>query len=683
MSKFFTLWILLLFLFITHSHSATLTERIIIDQFGYRPEARKIAVISDPIFGFNRGFNFTPGNEYQIRSTADSSVVFTGIPSPWNGGQIHDQSGDRVWWFDFSELKAIGEYYIYDPENDSRSFSFEISPHVYNIALKHALRMFYYQRCGIGKVEPYAQPKWADRKPCHLLDEKCIDPVTGKERDVSGGWHDAGDYNKYVDYANGCVHDLLFAYRHNPTVFGDDNDIPESGNGIPDIIDELKWELDWLKKMWNPDGSVLQRVHISGAKSPPSADVVLRNINPPIPKTSAVLAGEFAHAYMVFKRFPELEDYAKDLLDKAIVCWRWMERNAANFEYNEKSLQICSAAFLYEATGESKYRNFFENNYTKLHPIEWSHWYAFESYTCSVLLHYANLLGASPIVSNAIFESYTKSVQSKDELLPAFRNQRDAYMAYLEDGSYTWGSNSVKSANGMLIYHIYFYRNASPDAVDAAEGYIHYIHGVNPLSMVYLSNMYEFGAEKCANEMYHHWFKDGSEYDNALTSPKGPAPGFVPGGANNRFKPDDSYSGPPLEPPMNQPTQKSYRDWNTTWPQDSWEVTEPALSYQGAYIRLLSKFASDGKSIPNEPAKPGSGSLIVFPNPSSGSITINYSSTFPCDMAIFDVLGRQVYSQTLHENNTTIDLPQLSNGIYIARVKSGGDVYVVKFTQLK
>ncbi|MBN2355897.1 glycoside hydrolase family 9 protein [candidate division KSB1 bacterium] len=664
-------------------YSQQITERIIIDQFGYRPNARKIAVISDPKVGFNSYLVFVPGNDYQVRRTTDSMAVFTGKPTPWNEGQPHDQSGDLVWWFNFSELDAVGEYYIYDSHNKVRSFTFEISPHVYNSALKHALRMFYYQRCGIGKEAPYAQPKWVDAAPCHVMDKKCIDPLTGAGRDVSGGWHDAGDYNKYVDYANGCVHDLLFAYRHNPDVFGDDNDIPESGNGIPDIIDELKWELDWLKKMWNPDGTVLQRVHISGAKSPPSADKVLRNINPPIPKTSGVIAGEFAHAHTVFIRFPKLAEYAEDLLDKALVCWNWLEKNSAHFEYSDKSLQICAAVFLFEATGDTKYRDFFDLNYTKLHPIEWSHWYAFEPYTCSVLLHYASLSGASRLVSNLIFESYIKSVQTKDELLPGFRNQNDAYMAYLGDGSYTWGSNSVKSANGTLIYHLYMYKNISKDVIDAAEGYIHYIHGVNPLTMVYLSNMYEFGAEKCANEMYHHWFKDGSEFDNALTSPKGPAPGYVPGGANNRFKPDDSYNGPVLQPPMNQPTQKSYRDWNTTWPQNSWEITEPALSYQGAYIRLLSKFATDGKSKPDDIVKRDSESIRVFPNPCSGTISITLPFLFPCDLAIYDVLGRQVYSQKLDENNTEIVLPQIANGIYFVRVKSKGDVYSAKFTLLK
>ena len=48
------------------------------------------------------------------------------------------------------------------------------------------------------------------------------------------------------------------------------------------------------------------------------------------------------------------------------------------------------------------------------------------------------------------------------------------------------------------------------DASDAALGYIHYIHGVNPLNLVYLSNMYHYGGDNCVNEFYHSWFCDGS-----------------------------------------------------------------------------------------------------------------------------------------------------------------------------
>jgi hypothetical protein len=102
--------------------------------------------------------------------------------------------------------------------------------------------------------------------------------------------------------------------------------------------------------------------------------------------------------------------------------------------------------------------------------------------------------------------------------------------------------------------------------------------------------MYEHGAANCANEFYHSWFGDGTIYDDALTSPNGPAPGYVPGGANPSFVQDSAYTGPRLAPPLDQPIQKSYKDWNTGWPEDSWQITEPGIYYQAAYLYLLSRF---------------------------------------------------------------------------------------------
>jgi hypothetical protein len=65
------------------------------------------------------------------------------------------------------------------------------------------------------------------------------------------------------------------------------------------------------------------------------------------------------------------------------------------------------------------------------------------------------------------------------------------------------------------------------------------------------------------------------------------------GGANPRYRPDASYTGPRLAPPLDQPAMKAYRDWNTSWPQNSWEVTEPAIYYQAAYLRLLAGFLDE------------------------------------------------------------------------------------------
>ena len=135
------------------------------------------------------------------------------------------------------------------------------------------------------------------------------------ERDLSGGWYDAGDFNKYVTFTTSVIQDLLLAYERNPGLWSDDFEIPESGDGVPDILNEIKWELDWLLRMRNNDGSVLSKVAVTQfqAASPPSRDLTPRYYG--ATSTSATLSAaiSFAHAAIVFKT--AMPDYATTLGD--------------------------------------------------------------------------------------------------------------------------------------------------------------------------------------------------------------------------------------------------------------------------------------------------------------------------------------------------------------------------------
>src|SRR5688572_10242168 len=176
-------------------------------------------------------------------------------------------------------------------------------------------------------------------------------------------------------------------------------------------------------------------------------------------------------------------------------------------------------------------------------------------------------------------------------LLPGYLNKSCGYRAFLNNGDNVWGSNRPRGHNGSTFYNIITY-DLQADTVpyrNAALGYINFLHGLNPVSTVMLTNMYDAGAEKSANEMYHSWFADGTVYDNAITSLHGPPPGYQPGGFNPYFTPDPAYGGT-IIPPQFQPSLKSYKDWNTSWPENSWEITETSISNQGSYVKLLSKF---------------------------------------------------------------------------------------------
>ena len=197
--------------------SAQTAPPIIVDQFGYLPSLNKIAIIKDPKVGFDAGRSFVPGRRYAVVNRSTGQAVFTGQPRPWKNGKVDDASGDRVWHFDFSSVRAPGRYVIRDIDRRVDSFEFEISPTVYNSVLKTAFKTMYLQRAGYEKRGPFAPRGFADRAS-HLgrgqdsqarLFNRTQDGST--QRDLRGGWYDAGDYNKYTSWTANYVMSLLGA----------------------------------------------------------------------------------------------------------------------------------------------------------------------------------------------------------------------------------------------------------------------------------------------------------------------------------------------------------------------------------------------------------------------------------------------------------------------------------------
>ena len=117
------------------------------------------------------------------------------------------------------------------------------------------------------------------------------------------------------------------------------------------------------------------------------------------------------------------------------------------------------------------------------------------------------------------------------------------------------------------------------------------------MQLTYLTNMYAVGGDACADEMYHAWFRDGDpRWDNARTSEFGPAPGYVTAGPNKSYCQSEPADNACSESPVKeQPPAKAYVDSNEGLSPDSrydkmWQLTEPAIYYQAAYLRLVSKF---------------------------------------------------------------------------------------------
>jgi hypothetical protein len=617
---------------------------IVVDQFGYLTKSKKVAVIRDPQVGYDSSAKFAPGKSYALIELPTGKIVKTSPPIAWNGGSADQASGDKVWWFDFSEIEAPGRYAVVDLERSIRSADFSIGEHVYKDVMKHALRVFFYQRAGFEKKPEFAGKAWADKashlgrgqdpesRPWYERSSSWNPFAKSLTKDLRGGWYDAGDFNKYTSWAARYVIVLLHAYEEHPEAFSDDYGIPESGNGIPDLLDEVKWGLDWLVRMQNSDGSLLCVQSLDSA-SPPSDAKGASYYGPPTTSATLMGAAAFAYASKFFasRSEPDLKRYGDDLKNRATAAWIWATANPNVLFYNnDESKQPGSnglaagqqemsatdrlrakfeaATYLFEITGEAQFNEFADANYAALLP-PWaaSMW---EVDALESLLYYARLPGATPEVVKSIRERYLTNLSRASVAFQGSLQQADPYRAPMKD--YTWGSNKGKAMQARLYQLVALYGSdprLAENSLAAALEYAHYIHGVNPLGIVYLTNMAAAGASHSAATMFHAWFAYGTRWQQVTEQLPGPPPGFLVGGPNPQFSVDACCRAPPgspayrcygattfslcqrnFVPPLVQPPAKSYLEYNDPWPANSWAISEPSLGYQSYYVRLLAAF---------------------------------------------------------------------------------------------
>ncbi len=593
---------------------------IVVDQFGYRTGDEKIAVLRSPVTGFDKGTTYTPAAKYALVDAHTSKTIVEITPAAWNGGATDTSSGDKAWWLDFSSTTTPSDYFVLDETANVRSPVFRISNDVYKNVLNAAMHMFYMQRDGTTKDAKYAGAGFADTVE-HPNDATCTLYNGNTQKDVHGGWWDAGDQNKYTNWAASDVIQMLRAYVESPTAFGDDTNIPESGNSVPDVLDEAKWELDFLVRMQNSDGSVLSIVGQDGAKAVSlggSKDTRPSTVTTPCKfgpaSTSATLSTSAALAFasVVFAANSSANStyagYAASLATAAKNAWTWASANgnvtfqntgiigAGEQETNAagrtlKKLQ--ASVFLWELTADTQYRTFFDANYKSAQLGGSGYLDMFDVENIDTLLEYTKVANSTASVVTDIQTKFKSGYGSANNLGATLTN-KDPYLGYLY--VYTWGSNQTKSDQGNLLYdNVAFGIDATKnaDGARAAERYIHWIHGTNPLSLEYITNMGDFGATKFTTRIYHSWYDNESNYQIA-------PPGYLPGGPNPTYAWDgccpgacgqgNSCGASQLSPPTGQPDQKAYADFNDDWPLDSWQVTEPDLGYQIKYVRLVSKF---------------------------------------------------------------------------------------------
>ncbi len=425
-----------------------------------------------------------------------------------------------------------------------------------------------------------------------------LDPLNSSlERDLRGGWFNGSDTNKDVTHALEPVHQLLSAYGQNPTIWTDDFNIPESGNGIPDLLDEIKFQLDWLQRMQDRDGGAFLKVGVIDPEvndPTPSQDARPRYYGPKCSSSTIAIASMFAHAAWEMQTVPELSDYAADLNTRAVAAWDWYQNNPTDTECDmgeilsedgdmspqaQLGASISAAVYLFATTGDPRYSDYVSQNLSASQPFQDSVWSRYSPHQGDALLLYTQLPNADSRLKENILIAFKQQLVDTPDAY-GDDDDLDPFRAYMPDAQYHQGSNQVKANYGNMNYApilLSIKTEEKSDYIARAAATLHYFHGVNPLGLVYLTNMYGYGAEKSVNELSHQWL--GQEpFKNALTSKYGPTPGFLVGGPNKLYSGDAALA--------DGPAMKAYMDTSDT----AGELSNTALSYQAAYIKLLSKF---------------------------------------------------------------------------------------------
>ena len=344
------------------------------------------------------------------------------------------------------------------------------------------------------------------------------------------------------------------------------------------------------------------------------------------------------------------------------------------------AVKVAADFAMYELTGDASYLKRFETTPDSLPLMRQYGSWALDQYRVNHSLLYILYLGykdANADVKSLVNEKFVSEFQKSQYFANGLEN--DGYRSYIRD--YNWGSNSAKASSGLLFEKMGNH--------NAAEDYLHYLHGVNPFGMVYLSNMGSYGASKSATLFYHGWFNEN------------PAPGYVTGGANSRYTwadcckeydADHSAKGCgsdnnnalcyAVSIPAGEPHEKMYSNINSGWPIDSWELTEPSLGYQTYYIRLISNFVQE-KGVDIEEKFPEGIKNPTSATNSNAHITVYYvrnalvvnlKQESLVRVQIFDIRGNNVKSFQGYFANKTIPLDDLAQGYYLANISSGSNV---------
>ena len=504
--------------------------KIRFNQIGFYPEAPKVAIINDD-----------KATEFIVKSLTTGEVVYKSKLGTTNKSVISDKITRTA---DFSKVSKPGKYKLNVP-GIGDSYTFEIKPQIFCELTKALVKGFYFQRMSMT-ILPEFGGKWS-RAEGHPDNKVIIHPAAASTNRPEGavisspkGGYDSGDYNKYIVNSGITMGTLLSLYEDFPKYFDSLKiKIPESGNGVPDLLNEIVWNLRWMLTMQDPnDGGVYNKVTNADFDGfiMPAVAVTTRYVVPKGTAATLDFAAVMAQASRVYagfkKVFPGLSDSCMKSAEKA---WDWAVKNP-KVAYDQNLMNktfkpvintggygdsdftdefIWAASELYISTGKE--------SYYKAHPMFPDTLMPLPSWDNVKLLGYYTLARFEKKLTNSAKNDFpelkNRIIKTADKLAEGISG--NAYMTVMgkSAGDFIWGSNSVATNQGIMLIQAY---NLSKNRkyLDYALTNLDYVLGRNATGYSFITG---YGHK---SPMFpHHRLSDADGIAD-------PIPGLIVGGPN-------------------------------------------------------------------------------------------------------------------------------------------------------
>lgn len=490
--------------------------QIKLDQIGYLPGSAKVAVVPN-----------VDGAAFTVVKAGSDTVVMRGT---LGAAAAYAPAAETVRLADFSALAAPGRYQL-RVAGLPDSAPFMVGADAYQALNAAAIKAYYLNRAGIALPEKHAGI--FARKAGHpdtnvLVHESAASAARPAGTVISSpkGWYDAGDYNKYIVNSGITTYTLLAAYEDFPDYYKAQNlNIPESGNGIPDLLNEVLWNLDWMLTMQDPaDGGVYHKLtdkSFDGMVMPDQA----RQQRYVVQKSTAAaldFAAVMATASRVLKPYDgKLNGISARALAASKAAWQWARKNPAAYYRQPKDIRTgeygdanvsdefgWAAAELYISTGDDAYYKAMGAPALKATIPSWSD---VGGLAWMSLARHRKQLGAA--ADQALIAARIDGLA--DGLAKVWKDS--AYGITMQAGDYVWGSSAVVLNQSMMLLQGYRL-NGKRDYLQAAQSGLDYVLGRNAVGTSFVTG---YGSRSAQHPHHRPSVADGIA---------APVPGFLVGG---------------------------------------------------------------------------------------------------------------------------------------------------------